>query len=155
MVSFAKNQAQLEARLEKYVDIRKHHQGNINCMMGIEYIDCDYKDMTLRLGHTVTEDVLNPIGILHGGITSWLLDTAMGVLANAFTGAVTPTINLSVNFLNSVKEGERVVIKAKVDHLGGTLVYASAKMYAGEKICASGTGTFYVLKENRNKDSGK
>jgi uncharacterized protein (TIGR00369 family) len=91
----------------------------------------------------------NSIGIVHGGLTATLLDTALGTLASHVPGnkkgAV--TVELKVDFL-SPGIGEKFICRAEVVHNGRQLVRMEGKV-RNEKgnLIASATGTFFKLPE--------
>ncbi|MDM5316667.1 PaaI family thioesterase [Fictibacillus sp. b24] len=91
----------------------------------------------------------NSIGIVHGGLTATLLDTAMGTMASLVPGnkrgAV--TVELKVDFLTP-GVGETFICRAEVVHNGRQLVRMDGKV-RNEKdvLIASATGTFFKLSE--------
>lgn len=91
----------------------------------------------------------NSIGIVHGGLTATLLDTALGTLASHVPGnkkgAV--TVELKVDFL-SPGIGEKFICRAEVVHNGRQLVRMEGKV-RNEKgnLIASASGTFFKLPE--------
>jgi uncharacterized protein (TIGR00369 family) len=91
----------------------------------------------------------NSIGIVHGGLTATLLDTALGTLASHVPGnkkgAV--TVELKVDFLTP-GIGEKFICRAEVVYNGRQLVRMEGKV-RNEKgiLIASATGTFFKLPE--------
>ncbi|KZE63342.1 hypothetical protein AWM68_15080 [Fictibacillus phosphorivorans] len=91
----------------------------------------------------------NSIGIVHGGLTATLLDTAMGTMASLVPGnkkgAV--TVELKVDYLTP-GVGEVFICRAEVVHNGRQLVRMNGKV-RNEKgvLIASATGTFFKLAE--------
>lgn len=62
----------------------------------------------------VRKEMTNPVGMLHGGVISAMIDDCMGV--NFFILGLEyfyPTITLNVEFFNPVSEGEIVIVKRK------------------------------------------
>jgi uncharacterized protein (TIGR00369 family) len=91
----------------------------------------------------------NSIGIVHGGLTATLLDTALGTLASHVPGnrkgAV--TVELKVDFLTP-GVGEKFICRAEVVHNGRQLVRMEGKVRnEKENLIASATGTFFKLPE--------
>ncbi|KON89220.1 thioesterase [Sporosarcina globispora] len=98
--------------------------------------------------------VNNPLGILHGGITATIIDSAMGTLAASLLpegfGAVTTQLN--VHYL-AVGKGDYVTCRATIDHKGTKSMVLSADVFRsdGKKI-AQATGSFFIIeKKNVNK----
>ncbi len=76
---------------------------------------------------TVRKEMTNPIGMLHGGVTSSMIDDCIGVnfmilgLENFY-----PTINLSVDFFNSASENDTVLVRTELIKLGRTVINFNA-----------------------------
>jgi len=60
---------------------------------------------------TVTEDMLNGVGILHGGLTFLLADMAFGVASNSH-GVRSVTRSSDIEYLKPAGPGERLVATA-------------------------------------------
>jgi len=75
-----------------------------------------------KLEYKVREEFCNPARILHGGISSLMLDDVIGI-ANFSLGSeyLMSSVNLNVDFLSSVKLGEKVQVEAKLIRLGSNL----------------------------------
>ncbi|MBS4172394.1 hotdog fold thioesterase [Bacillus sp. FJAT-49736] len=91
----------------------------------------------------------NSLGIVHGGITATVLDTAMGTLANLVLpegyGAVTS--NLAIHYIAPGK-GEILETTAKIIHKGSkTIVMEGSAFCDGGKKIAHCTGTFFIIKK--------
>jgi len=70
----------------------------------------------------VRKEFCNPGRILHGGISSLMLDDVIGI-ANFAMGSeyLMSSINLNVDFLSSAKFGEKVQVEAKLIRSGANL----------------------------------
>lgn len=107
----------------------------------------DEKTLEMEMPNSPLLD--NSIGIVHGGLTATLLDTALGTLASHVPGnkkgAV--TVELKVDFLTP-GIGEKFICRAEVVHNGRQLVRMEGKV-RNEKgnLIASATGTFFKLPE--------
>ena len=144
MADYPKSKEELAERLGGFIELRNNKQGNINTMIGLEYLDCDFEEKTLTLRHMAKESEMNTIHSMHGGIVTWLMDSAMGTLANAWVVCPTPTMNISVNFVRAIHAGEEIHIKARLVHVGRQTVSASCDILSGDKICAAAVATFFV-----------
>jgi len=144
MANYPENQQELERRLRGHVEIRMTKQGEYNRNIKMEYIEGSFEDRTLTIRHMAREEEMNPLNTMHGGIVTWLLDSTMGTLANAWVYVPAPTMNIAVNFVSGVHTGDEVFIKAKLVHVGRATVSASAEMIAGERVCATAVATFFV-----------
>jgi uncharacterized protein (TIGR00369 family) len=92
----------------------------------------------------------NPLGTVHGGIFTTLLDSAMGCAVHTTLppGTMYTTLELKVNFLRpAFGGGARLVAEGRVLHRGGTAVLAEATILeegTGRKI-AHATSTCLIL----------
>ena len=87
----------------------------------------------VKMQFTVEKYMLNPIGILHGGIAAAMLDELMG--AAGFTiGRPTgyATINMNIDYLNSAKAGEKVIGEGVIIRAGRNIMHAEARLYNEE-----------------------
>ena len=115
----------------------------INDMLAPEFAACSAADKTLTLSLPVREWMLNPVGTLHGGLMSTMMDMSMGVLTRYLrqTGKVS-TVSLSVNFLWPVQPGETVFVRAEVQKLGRRVAFLQAQILADGKAAATAAATF-------------
>lgn len=92
----------------------------------------------------------NPLGTVHGGIITTLLDSAMGCAVHTTLppGGMYTTLELKVNFLRpSFAGGATLVAEGTVLHRGSTVVLADATITTadtGKKI-AHATSTCLIL----------
>lgn len=94
----------------------------------------------------------NPIGLLHGGIISTILDQGMGMLAHCMIpeGGFAPSISLNVSYVRPMHTGKRVLLKIHVESATRTLIHMRAEAYEAErpeKLCVTGTGVYYYKSE--------
>ncbi|ANC76743.1 hypothetical protein ABE65_008000 [Fictibacillus phosphorivorans] len=106
-------------------------------------------DHTLEMEMPNSPLLDNSIGILHGGLTATLLDTAMGTMASLVPGnkrgAV--TVELKVDYLTP-GVGELFICRAEVVHNGRQLVRMDGKVRNEHgTLIASASGTFFKLAE--------
>lgn len=92
----------------------------------------------------------NPIGSVHGGVISAILDSAMGCTLHSIldSGAGYTTLELKVNFLKAVTiKAGRLKATGKIIHSGSrtALLEASLTDEAGT-VYAHGTSTCMILK---------
>ena len=77
--------------------------------MGIEPILIEEGHCKIKM--TVKKDMLNGYGILHGGIAFAFADSAFAFASNSF-GRIAVSINGSMNYSKSAKEGETLFAEA-------------------------------------------
>jgi uncharacterized protein (TIGR00369 family) len=92
----------------------------------------------------------NPMGTLHGGIPSTLLDSAMGCAVHTSLpeGASYTTLELKVNFVRAVRlDGVRLRCEGTVIHLGGRVATTEGRITDEEdRLVAHGTSTCMVFR---------
>jgi uncharacterized protein (TIGR00369 family) len=109
-----------------------------------------------RLEMAVAARHLRTLGILHGGVTATLLDTAMGMAS----GTTAPpdhyvvTIQLNVNFIRPAWEGELLTATGEVLHAGRQTAVARGELRTADGVLvATGSGTFlYLAHTDRTRD---
>ena len=94
----------------------------------------------------VRNDMTNPVGMWHGGVTTAMIDDCIGV--NFFVLGLEyfyPTINLNVEFFNGAKEGETVYVRTRLVKQGRTIINLKADMLNEQgKLIASATSNLAV-----------
>jgi len=85
----------------------------------------------------VSEQHLNPNGVVHGGVLMTLADTAAGNCM-IYLGQPTATIDLSYRFLQPVFAGDLLVGKARVIQSGKTVIVVEINLYViNQSGCAN------------------
>ena len=103
----------------------------------------------VHLALNTRPDFANPLGVLHGGITATLLDSAMAcaVMSALPAGARSTTVDLAVTFLRSVPlDGAGLTADGEVVHVGRRIATAHGRVHddAGHLV-ATATTTCQVL----------
>jgi len=114
-------------------------------MLAPRFIGCNADEMSIELGFTAQSWEENPLGVIHGGIVSGMLDSAMGILASTVSGGRSVTVSLQTSFLRAVYAGDRINVRAVVTYLGRSIVHCEAKAYREnepEKPVATATAVF-------------
>jgi uncharacterized protein (TIGR00369 family) len=105
-------------------------------------------------GHVIFDgepsaDYLNPLGTVHGGWISALLDSAMAcaVHSRLAAGQSYTTVELKINFVRAVTERMvRVRCEGRVVHFGGRLATAEGRITDLEgRLLAHGTETCLIM----------
>jgi len=92
----------------------------------------------------IRDELRQPSGVLHGGVTATLIDTAMAfaVRTRLEPTAATATIDLTVHYLRPLVEGRATCI-AKTVRAGKRIFTVSAEVFNSEgKIIATGLSTY-------------
>ena len=94
---------------------------------------------------------MNNLGIVHGGITATVIDSAMGALAGSLVpiGYATVTTQLNIHYI-APGLGDYLHCKAIVEHKGTKTMVLSATVTTsdGKKIAKS-TGSFFIIKRQK------
>jgi uncharacterized protein (TIGR00369 family) len=93
---------------------------------------------------------LNPLGTIHGGWTSTLLDSAMGCAVHSTLnpGYGFTTVDMTVSFVRAVlPTSGKLTCEGKIIHSGGRIATAEGRVIdAAGKLIAHGTQTCMILK---------
>lgn len=102
----------------------------------------------VRIGVHAGPAHCNSRGFVHGALLTALADNAMGLSCSearkATTGSLV-TINLSIDFVTSGRQGQWIEVQPTVVRAGGSLCFATALILADGEPCARANGTFKVV----------
>lgn len=115
-------------------------------LLKVHPVEADKGRVTFEM--VVEERHLRTHGILHGGVTATLLDTAMGFAAGTLApaGHLVLTVQLNVNFIRPAWEAEKLTVTGDVWHSGRqTAVSGGEIRTADDLLVATGTGTFLYV----------
>ncbi|GKS09912.1 PaaI family thioesterase [Paenibacillus chitinolyticus] len=112
--------------------------------LGCEIVEAAADKVVVRL--VAQQHHLNLIGIVHGGVTSSMLDNAMGVvLMLARPDDKIVTTNLNVQFVAPMQPGE-LYVTAEIVHQSRKMLTAIGRVTDAEgRLGTLGTGTFRVI----------
>lgn len=89
-------------------------------------IDVQTHAMTVEF--VVREDFTNPVGMLHGGVVSAMMDDTVGMLVFSLGREFAYTsINLNCDFLNGSRIGDVVTVQAQVVRAGKNVVHCECR----------------------------
>ena len=114
-------------------------------MLGMELLDIRIGEADIKI--EMHDDLKQPHGVLHGGITSTLIDTAMAFAVRTMLpgGEPTATVDLTVHFLRPHFEGA-AVCRAKVVKPGKRFFNVSAEVINEDgKLIATGISTYTTI----------
>ena len=127
--------------------IKLQNKNRFNQYLGIEIQRVDNTGCTAVL--KIRPELYNSIdGIVHGGVTSALADTAMGFGAAPHVDGVQQcvTVESKISYLAPAK-GELLIAEANVIKRGGKLVIMEAKVMTDQgDLVAVALGTYAVVK---------
>ncbi len=111
-------------------------------LLGFELVDLQMQEATIKL--LMRDELRQPYGVLHGGATASLIDTAMAFAVRTCVpeNIQTTTIDLTVHYLRPHSAGE-AVCTAKVVRAGKRILTVAAEVYNEEKkLIATALSTY-------------
>lgn len=97
----------------------------------------------------------NPIGMVHGGITATLLDSALGCAVHSVLpmGVAYSTIELKVNYLRAIKHTTGTIYgEGNVIYVGGKIATAEGRVTdASGQLYAHGTTTCLIMRPRKEE----
>lgn len=96
---------------------------------------------SLQCSYIVRNEMTNPYGILHGGITAGIIDDLIGAtvftlgLSNAYT-----TVNNNIDYFAPAKEGDLITAKTSIVKQGRTIINLQCEIFlpSGDRLIAKG-----------------
>jgi uncharacterized protein (TIGR00369 family) len=111
--------------------------------------DYDEEARTCTITCPVTDIMLNPSGIVHGGIFTFIADTAMGHLNFHFKDAPYVSLELKTSFYKAAATGTLTATSRYVkEGYKVSFMEAEVKNEHGELLCRT-SGTFYRYEKNK------
>ncbi|HEV7381530.1 MAG TPA: PaaI family thioesterase [Dyadobacter sp.] len=84
----------------------------------------DAKEGSLLVEFKVREDMTNPMGVLHGGIASTILDDVIGMMVYVLGRDFAYTsVNLNCDFLHAARLGDSILASGKVIRAGKNIIH--------------------------------
>jgi len=111
-------------------------------LIGMRLIDLQLDEATIAID--MRDDLRQPSGVLHGGVTATLIDTAMAfaVRTRLPIESATATIDLTVHYLRPLTQGTATCV-AKTVRAGKRIFTVSAEVINDEgKLIATGLSTY-------------
>lgn len=111
-------------------------------LIGMELADILPNEATIKI--EMRDDLRQPSGVLHGGVTATLIDTAMAfaVRTHLADEEFTATIDLTVHYLRPHTEGT-ILCTAKIVRAGKRIFTVSADVFNEQKkLIATGLSTY-------------
>ena len=113
--------------------------------LGMDIEDIEPGHAIARL--EVSEDLLNPNGVVHGGVLFTMVDTAMGkaTMTSLEEGQLCASIEIQMRFLRPVNAGQ-LEANATVIRRGRRIVHLESRIRGADgALVATGAGTFAVI----------
>jgi uncharacterized protein (TIGR00369 family) len=96
---------------------------------------------------TINENHLNAAGITHGGFIAAFVDAGAGTAAHrSADNSPCVTISLELKFISAVKLGQELIGNTKIQKKTKTMVFLTSELTAGNRIVATASGVWKILK---------
>ena len=97
---------------------------------------------------TINENHLNAAGIVHGGFIAAIVDAGAGTAAHrSADNNPCVTISLELKFISPVQLGQELIGKTKIQKKTKSLVFLTCELLAENKIIATASGVWKILRK--------
>ena len=97
----------------------------------LEKIEKGSAEITLN----IKKEMTNPYGNIHGGMMALVMDEAIGwAVISLDTDSHYTSLNLNVDFLYAIKEGDRMRAKSQVIRAGKKIIHVDCSVYNMEGV---------------------
>ncbi len=132
--------------------IKEHYEGKLvtdsrsaagNWMQfTLEHIEKGSATISLEVKYEMT----NPYGNIHGGMMSLVMDEVIGwAVVSLDTDNHYTSLNLNVDFLYAIKQGERLKAKSEVVRAGKKIIHVECRVYdMQEQLLGKATSNLIV-----------
>ncbi|SDY45503.1 uncharacterized domain 1-containing protein [Evansella caseinilytica] len=133
---------------EKALKIHQDGTGQLFLYSLLDFqIDYDEEEEKVFIRVPVTEIMFNPVGFLHGGMLTYIADTAMGHLCAAFAERPGVSLELKTQFFRTTRKGE-ITAMAYFLKKGKQIQFVECVLVDDrERELGKVTATFYSLAE--------
>lgn len=108
------------------------------------------KTEPLRMAMLVEAKHLNPGGVVHGGMISSLLDSALASKVIAESGYKrVATISLTVEFVSGARPGDLLEIEPEIIRVTRSVVFVRGALKCGANVVAVASGVWKNLTEGK------
>ena len=112
---------------------------------GIMFKTISEKDYQFKA--IITENHLNAARIAHGGYIAAFVDAGAGTAAHrSANNSPCVTISLELKFISAVKLGQELIGNTKIQKKTKTLVFLTCELISENKIVATASGVWKILK---------
>lgn len=100
----------------------------------------------ITIGLVVQDCHLNHQGIVHGGVAATLADNAMGYQASQSLGGPVATVNLAVDYLASIRAGDWLEVRSRIDRQGKRMLFLACMGTVGERLVFRAHAVFSAVR---------
>ena len=96
---------------------------------------------------TIKENHLNAAGITHGGFIAAFVDAGAGTAAHrSAESSPCVTVSLELKFISMVRLGQELIGKTKIQKKTKSMVFLTCELLVANKIVATASGVWKILK---------
>lgn len=148
MTLFADHAAMEQALTEFCRHIREDFPETVNAGLAPHLISCDPAALSCTIAFDGKSWMGNPLGFVHGGVISAMLDTAMGGITYVCAGnKPTPTISLQISYVRPVPTDAVLHVDVQSSNVGHTLGNLTATLYCPDqpqRVLATAVGVYHM-----------
>jgi uncharacterized protein (TIGR00369 family) len=118
---------------------------SVAVLLGWKLLSVDPDAGTIEISFTATEQMLNPMGNVQGGMLAAMLDDTLGpaLVATLGEGEWAPTVDLNVQFLRPAKPGE-LVGTGRVVRRGRDIAFVAGELRNATEVVATATASAVI-----------
>ena len=136
-----------EQRLRAAIYRRTHAEpGSVNDRIPPQFISCSDDGKICTVSYALKPEMRNPMGWLHGGVTSAMFDMGMGRLVYYNAGfALCPTASMTVNYLRPGRIGGSLIVRSEIVFQGRKIFHTSAQAWMEDdpdRLVATATASY-------------
>lgn len=121
-------------------------------LLGVKIVEVKYPRASLTLSWA--EKLTNPMGTLHGGVISTMVDAVLGcVLLNAEDVQAIATVELKVNYFKAITKGT-IFAAGEIVYQKGLTAFGQTHIHLGKELVALGSATYKLTKKTKEKAAG-
>jgi acyl-coenzyme A thioesterase 13 len=107
----------------------------------------------LTFQYVIRKEMTNPVGTLHGGVTSAIIDDIIGATMFSFDEEhFYTTVNLVVDYFAHAREGDIVIADTSIVKKGKQMVNAQCEIWNADKTRLIARGYSNLLKTNTKRE---
>lgn len=106
----------------------------------------------LILKYTIRNEMTNPMGILHGGMTAAIIDDAIGATLFGYDEPhYYVTVNLAIDYFASAKEGDQIIAETAMIKKGNQIANVQCEVWNEGRTRIIARGYSNLLRTEKRK----
>ena len=123
-----------------------------NCFLAMKAEFVEYVSrQSLTVSFPVLEESLNPLGAMQGGFLAAAFDNAFGPLSYLTARSPCVTLNLSVQFVRPIEQGDQLTVCSKIVSRSPQVLHLSGEAFNSKnKLVATASATATMVKSEQH-----